>query len=283
MQPIFSAQVARQRLPVWIGLAGVCALAWAYTVWHAVLLPMDGGSGMAASAGMGGSAGMAGMAGSVAGMAMAMPRQASWDAVALTLTFAMWAVMMVAMMVPAAAPMILLFATVHRRQREGGHAAVPTAVFLAGYLAVWSAFSALATSAQWGLHEAALLSPMLAATRPWLGGGLLIAAGVYQWTPLKQACLAKCRSPLGFLLTEWREGVRGALVMGVRHGGYCTGCCWALMALLFVGGVMNLVWVAALAVVVLGEKVLPRGALLGKAGGLGLIGWGAWVVARGLS
>ncbi len=273
--------ISRQRLLVLLGLAGVCALAWTYTIWQAVGMPPGSGAGMALPApGMAGSAGMAGMAGS-AGMAMAMPRQAPWDAIALALTFAMWAVMMVAMMVPAAAPMVLMFNRVATERAAKGQPAVPTAVFLAGYLAVWSAFSVLATAAQWGLHEAALLSPMLAATRPWLGGGLLLAAGTFQFTPLKQACLAKCRSPLGFLLTEWREGVRGALVMGVRHGGYCTGCCWALMALLLVGGVMNLVWVAALAAVVLGEKALPRGALLGKVGGLGLIVWGTWVAARG--
>jgi len=206
------------------------------------------------------------------------PMWAPWSVREFLLTFAMWAVMMVAMMVPPAAPMILLFGTVHRRRREAGHAAVPTTVFLLGYLAVWAAFSLLAVLAQWALHAAALISPMLVSTSPVLGAALLIGAGIYQWTPLKHACLAKCRSPLGFLLTEWRDGARGAFVMGVRHGAYCTGCCWALMALLFVGGVMNLLWVAAIAGFVLAEKVAPAGRAVGRIAGLVLVAWGGWMV-----
>jgi predicted metal-binding membrane protein len=176
----------------------------------------------------------------------------------------MWAMMMVAMMIPSAAPMILMFATLNRRRRAQQGPLVSTTVFVLGYLLVWGGFSVGATLAQWGLHAAALLSPMLVSTSPLLGGILLMAAGIFQWTPLKSICLRQCRSPLGFMMTEWREGAWGALLMGLRHGRYCVGCCWILMALLFVAGVMNLLWVAVIAAFVLVEKVLPRGELMGR-------------------
>jgi predicted metal-binding membrane protein len=165
------------------------------------------------------------------------------------------------------APMVLTFATLNRRRQAQQGPFVPTGVFLLGYLLVWSAFSVVATGVQWGLHTAALLSPMMVSTSPALGGLLLLAAGIFQWTPLKSTCLTQCRSPLGFLTTEWREGVWGAILMGLRHGSYCVGCCWVLMALLWVAGVMNLLWVAAIATFVLVEKILPRGALVGRVAG----------------
>jgi predicted metal-binding membrane protein len=152
-------------------------------------------------------------------------------------------------------------------------------VFGAGYLAVWTGFSAVAGLSQWLLHRAALLSPAMASATPRLGGGLLIAAGVYQWLPLKGACLMHCRSPLGFFSHAWREGAAGALLMGLRHGLYCVGCCWLLMALLFMAGVMNLLWVAAIAGFVLVEKVVPGGRLLGKVAGALLVAWGTWALA----
>jgi len=182
----------------------------------------------------------------------------------LPVVILMWWVMMVAMMVPSAAPMLLVYTTINRRRREQQQPYVPTTVFLGGYLLVWSGFSLVAMLAQWGLHSAALLSPMMVSTSPILGGLVLLAAGGFQWTPLKYTCLAHCRSPLGFLMTDWREGHRGALIMGLRHGMYCVGCCWFLMALLFVAGVMNLLWVAAIAAFVLVEKVVPRGDLVGR-------------------
>jgi predicted metal-binding membrane protein len=214
------------------------------------------------------------------GMAMAMPAMHAWSWVEVGALVVMWAVMMVGMMTPAAAPMILMFATIHRRRTTEGRPAVPTAIFVLGYLAVWTIYSVVAAVAQAGLHAAALLSPAMAATSPLLAGGLLVAAGVFQWTPLKRACLAACRSPLSFLMTGWREGRGGALVMGLRHGLHCLGCCWALMALLFVAGVMNLLWVAAIAVSVLVEKVVPRGDLVGRIAGLGLVAAGVLLVAR---
>ncbi|CAA9454576.1 MAG: Probable transmembrane protein [uncultured Rubrobacteraceae bacterium] len=213
---------------------------------------------------------------------IAMPQmQEAWGVTDFALTFVMWAVMMVAMMTPSAAPMILLFAGVNRRRREQQAPYVPTSVFLLGYLVVWAAFSVLATAAQWGLHAASLLSPMMVSTTPVLGGVLLLVAGIYQWTPLKHACLSKCRSPLGFVLNEWREGRWGAFLMGLKHGSYCTGCCWSLMALLFVAGVMNLLWVAAIAGFILLEKVAPAGQRMAQAAGVLMVAGG--VVLLGLT
>jgi predicted metal-binding membrane protein len=190
----------------------------------------------------------------------------------------MWSIMMVAMMLPSAAPMILLFAGVTRRRRQEGRSAVPAAVFTLGYLLVWTAYAAIAGTAQWELNRRALLSPAMASVSPLLAGGLLIAAGVYQWLPLKAGCLTHCRSPLGFFSHEWREGLGGALLMGVRHGTYCVGCCWLLMALLFVAGVMNLLWVAVLAGFVLLEKLVRGGPFLGRIAGAALVWWGLWVL-----
>ncbi len=178
--------------------------------------------------------------------------------------------------------MILTFARVNR-QRHADQTPIPsTIVFLLGYLIIWISFSAGATLVQRGLHSAVLLSPKTISVTPLLGEILLILAGVYQFTPLKRVCLLGCRTPLGCLMTEWREGTNGTLIMGVRHGIYCVGCCWLLMALLFVAGVMNLLWVALIAGCVLVEKVVPAGQWIGRAIGLLTIVWGAWLLIRGL-
>ena len=198
--------------------------------------------------------------------------------------FVMWVVMMVAMMVPTAAPMILLFATVNRRNREQERPYVPTGVFLSGYVLVWSGFAVLATAANWALHTNSLLSSMMGeSTSAYLGGALLLAAGAFQWSRLKYVCLTHCRSPLGFLMSEWQDGSAGAMRMGLKHGGYCLGCCWVLMGLLFVLGVMNLLWIAALAAFVLVEKVAPSGHLVSRLTGLVLAAWGLWMVAAELA
>jgi predicted metal-binding membrane protein len=210
---------------------------------------------------------------------MGMPEMHAWSASDGVLLFAMWAVMMVAMMLPSASPMILAFATMNRRRGAAGSPLAHTGIFVLGYLVVWAAFSVMATTAQWGLHVAALLSPGMVAASPAVGAGLLIAAGLFQWTPLKRACLIRCRSPLSFLLAEWREGARGALVMGLRHGAYCVGCCWLLMALLFIAGVMNLVWVAAIAAFVLIEKAVPAGDRVGRIAGALLVVAGVVMIA----
>ena len=247
----------RDRAIVLAGLAGVAVLAWAYMFY---------------------------LAGDVNSTEMAMPQMQSWAAMDFVLMYVMWAVMMVAMMVPSAAPMILVFATVNLRRREEQRPFVPTGVFLLGYLLVWGGFAALATLAQWGLHTASLLSSMMGeSTSSILGGTLLLIAGIFQWSPLKYACLTRCRTPLGFLMVEWREGWAGALVMGTRHGVFCLGCCWILMSILFVLGVMNLLWIAALAAFVLVEKVAPSGHWVSRLAGLLLIGWGASMVAGLLS
>jgi predicted metal-binding membrane protein len=193
--------------------------------------------------------------------------------------FLMWWVMMAGMMLPSALPMTLTVATVNRRRRELGTPYVPTAVFVAGYLLAWGAFSLAATGAQWTLEQAALMSPGMSLSSPLAGGLLFIAAGLYQLTPLKHACLRRCRSPLAFVLEHWHDGTAGALRMGAVHGAYCLGCCALLMALLFVGGVMNLLWAAAIAAWVLLEKVLPRGEALARIAGVAAIACGAWMIA----
>jgi predicted metal-binding membrane protein len=159
-----------------------------------------------------------------------------------------------------------------RRLRQGPYGA--TGLFALGYLVVWAAFSIATTWAQWRLEQARLLSPAMATGSSALAGALFLLAGLYQLTPLKQACLRQCRSPFDFLTRYWRGGPFGALGMGLRHGFFCLGCCWAVMALLFVGRVMNMFWIAALALFVLIEKLVPAGRLLGRAGGIGLILWG---------
>jgi predicted metal-binding membrane protein len=209
---------------------------------------------------------------------MSMPNMDAWELPDLLLVFVMWAIMMLAMMLPAATPMVLLFATVNRNYQERHRPFVRTWVFVSGYLTVWTGFSVLATLAQWSLHAASMLSPAMLATTPFLGGVLLIIAGIYQWTPLKHVCLAHCRSPLNFLMNHWRHGSRGAFLMGFSHGVYCLGCCWLLMALLFVTGVMNLAWIAALSVFVLLEKTAPGGLWIAKGAGLAFLAWGSWLL-----
>ncbi len=242
------------------GMLGVTALAWGYLfvdAWR-----MNHGASCCA--------------------VLAMPQLRAWPVRDLVMLFVMWSVMMVAMMTPTAGPMVMLFAAVQRQRRATQAAVVPAGVFLAGYLLVWVGFSLAATVLQWGLHAAALLSPAMVSTSPWLGGGLLIAAGVFQFTPMKRACLRHCRSPLDFLLTGWRDGRRGALVMGLRHGLSCTGCCWLLMALLFVLGVMNLAWVAAITAFVVMEKTVPGVKWLNWVSGAACVVWGVVVMGRAI-
>jgi predicted metal-binding membrane protein len=189
-----------------------------------------------------------------------MPANPTWSVGNILAVFVMWSAMMAAMMLPAAVPMILTFISLCRHKHQAGRAWV----FVTAYLAIWAAFSAGATAFQWGLQTTGLITPMMASGSIWLTGILLLVAGTVQFTPLKEACLRHCRTPMGFLLTEWRDGVVGAWRMGVKHGLFCLGCCWALMGLLFIAGVMNLVWVAALTAAVLIEKLHPAGERVGK-------------------
>ena len=236
------------------GLAGVIACAWAYVVTASLDMygRMDG--------------------------AAAWMMEGTWDARYLLLIFSMWAAMMIAMMLPSALPTILIF---HRAARNDPQVRSPSRrmlSFAAGYIVAWSGFGVGASLLQWGLAKAALLSPMMVSASPWLGGAILVVAGVYQWTPLKYACLRHCRSPLAFLAEHWRPGMPGALQLGLRHGFYCVGCCWALMLLLFVGGVMSLLWIAGITAFVLLEKLAPHGVQGGRLSGLALVLVGAWVL-----
>lgn len=215
----------------------------------------------------------AGMMQEMGGMLMPMS-MGPWTPAHAALVFAMWAVMMAAMMLPSAAPTILLYGVIARRHTEDRALVTASVAFVLGYVAVWATFSLLAVALQFGLERAALLSPMMGATSIALAGAVLIATGLYQWTPLKQACLRHCRSPLEFIIGHWRAGVGGAFGMGFRHGVYCVGCCWLLMLLLFVGGVMNLAWIGGLALFVLIEKLAPTGHWIGRGAGVLLVAWG---------
>jgi len=242
------AALRRDRLLIWVCIALLTALAWAYLV-H---LDRQMSSSMAHDRMM-----------AEMGMTMDMPRTAT----DFFFTFAMWTVMMVGMMAGSATPMLLLFAGT---QNARGSRRLPMALplFGLGYLTVWIGFSLCAALAQEALRRAALLSPAMAASSPRVAGAILIAVGLYQLTPYKGACLTKCRSPLGFLMSGWRDGAGGAFRMGLSHGTHCLGCCWALMCVLFAVGVMNLFWVAGLTALVLLEKVGPFGTVWARATGV---------------
>lgn len=211
---------------------------------------------------------------------MAMPSSDRWGLWDLGLVFTMWAIMMVGMMAPSASPMVMLYAHAQSMRQAQGKPVVASVLFLLGYLIAWTGFSLIATLIQWGMHTTLLISPAMESTNALLGGIVLASAGLYQWSPAKHVCLNHCRSPMGFLLGEWRDGSRGAIVMGLRHGTYCIGCCWLLMLVLFVVGVMNLLWVALLSVLVLLEKTLPKGVWLSRVSGLALIVWAGWFLAE---
>jgi predicted metal-binding membrane protein len=207
---------------------------------------------------------------------MLMPMSAGpWTLTDALLMFAMWVVMMAAMMLPSASPTILLYGVIARRRHPDSAFPLASGAFILGYVVAWTMFSLMAVSLQFALQQAALISPMMGLTSVALAGTVLIATGVYQLTPLKQACLRHCRSPLEFITTQWRTGVNGAFSMGLRHGVYCVGCCWSLMLLLFVGGVMNFAWIGGIALFVLVEKLAPAGRWTSRGAGVLLIFWGA--------
>jgi predicted metal-binding membrane protein len=194
--------------------------------------------------------------------------------------FAMWVVMMAGMMIPSVAPMVLAHASVMRRRKSGAIPYVFTALFLGGYLLAWSAFSAVAALTQWVLFKSALLDGHTLSIGPWAGGAVLLAAGVFQLSPAKNVCLSHCRVPFGYFVTEWREGYRGAVAMGLRHGVSCIGCCWLLMAVLFAVGIMNILWGAAITAFVLAEKVLPWRKAVVRTGGVACLAGAALLVCR---
>lgn len=253
---VLEAMLRRDRLVVVAAIVAIAAIAWTWIL-------LGAGTGMSAVE-MAGGAGMAGM----------VMQPAVWTPGYAALMFAMWWVMMVAMMLPSATPMLLLFARMNRVARAADRPYVPTGAFAAGYLVVWGGFSALATLLQSVLEQLGLLSPMMTSTSYWLGGAILTAAGLWQVTPIKSVCLSHCRSPIGFLMTSWRPGRLGAFRMGFEHGAFCLGCCWFLMGLLFFGGVMNLFWIAGLALFVLLEKTVPLGLRIARIAGAAVAAWG---------
>ena len=248
----------RGRALVALSVLTMCALAWAYLIYLVSEMPP--------------------MASATVVTSMGMPSDHAWELLDFTAMFVMWSVMMVAMMLPSATPMILLYVQINRKRESQGKSRNRIALFIGGYLLVWIGFSVLATLMNWALHSGGLLNSMMGRVTSGAAGISLLAAGTYQWTTLKYACLTHCRSPVGFLMSHWHAGRWGAVRMGAHHGLYCLGCCWLLMVLLFVLGVMNLLWIAVLTVFVLAEKVVPRGDLLGRIAGLLMIGWGGWLI-----
>jgi predicted metal-binding membrane protein len=209
-------------------------------------------------------------------VALMMPMNSNWEFKEIIAVWLMWAVMMGAMMLPSAIPMMVIHRRVAaKRDPETRHA---SRWFLMAYLLTWALFSIAATGLQWSFQRADVLSHMLRIHGQLTGGGILVAAGLFQMTPLKAMCLGKCRAPIGFLLTNWRAGRIGAFQMGLKHGQYCIGCCWALMMLLFVGGLMSLTTIAVLSGIVAIEKLTPRGEQISRLGGGLLIAWGLWLI-----
>jgi predicted metal-binding membrane protein len=251
-------------------LAAVTVFAWAYVWWlslhssEAMPMPANGPS--------------------MPGMDMPAtlaPRFVAWSPAHFLFMFAMWAVMMIGMMTPSVAPMVLIYAQVGRQAATLGKPFAPAGWFAGGYLVAWSLFALVATGAQWLLDRLALLAPQTASLNTLFGGALLVAVGVYQWTPLKDACLSQCRAPLAFVQRHggFKPGIGGSLRLGALHGLYCIGCCALLMTLLFVGGVMSLLWIAGLAIFVLVEKILPGGRIATRIAGLAAIAVGVWMLA----
>ncbi len=268
--PVDIVALRRDRIVVVLALTMLTALAWSYVLWLSADMAMGGmevdGFRMIPS-----------------GMGLMMPADMPWRAMEFALVFAMWIIMMVGMMTPSVVPMILMYARVGR-QAEG---APPTATvwFAAGYFLVWAAFALLATLVQWVFERTALLDYAMASTSNVVGGLLFIAAGSYQWSRLKEACLTQCQTPFAFLMRHggFRRDRPGSLMLGLRHGAYCVGCCWALMTLLLVGGVMNVLWIVLLALLIVLEKVTPLGRVIAHLAGIALVAGGVWLLRMGIS
>ena len=250
----------KDRIPILTLLAVITLLAWVYLI------------DMAAE-----------MDGMMASGSVSMMQIKPWTSTYFISMLLMWIIMMVGMMVPTAVPMALVYAAVARKAARQGATLAPTVTFVSGYVVIWGLFSVGATLAQWGLDSAALLSPMLVTNSPGVGGTLLIAAGLYQMTPMKDACLRHCRSPAHFISQSWKPGAWGAFRMGLEHGAYCLGCCWILMGLLFFGGVMSLLWIAGITIFVLLEKVLPFGNVGGRFAGSAMVLFGLITLALWLN
>lgn len=288
---VVEAVVKRDRVIVILGLLVVIALAWLYLLQGAGMgmtavemssatLPWQSSSAMTMPTHPSGPEATPGqdMGAMMHQAHMAMMQPAVWTPGYAVVMLVMWWVMMMAMMLPSASPMLLIVAHVNRTHHTQGGPLVSTSLFAAGYLVTWGVFSFLAVSVQWGLERVGLVSAMLGSTSAVFGGLVLLVAGIYQCTPLKQACLRHCRTPFQFVTHHWRTGTLGALRMGLEHGAFCVACCWFLMVLLFVGGIMNLYWIIGIALFVLLEKTLPGGQRFSTATGVGLILWGGWIL-----
>jgi predicted metal-binding membrane protein len=271
------AVLARDRVVVAAALAVVAVLAWAYVLWLAADMAVP------APAAPGGMASAEEMPGMDMGNPVA-PAFVAWSIADFAFILAMWSEMMVGMMTPSVSPMVLLYAAAGRKARAAGQPIAATGWFFAGYLLVWIGFSVVATTVQWLLTTLALLTPMMATNSALLGGVVLAVVGPYQWTQFKEVCLRQCQTPIAFLASHggFHSDPLGALRLGFAHGLYCLGCCWALMVLLFVGGIMNVLWIAGIAILILLEKTLLTGRLVSRVSGALIFAAGVWILVGAL-
>ena len=270
--PTDAAVRRRDRAVIVLAVALLTALVWGYLLWLSAGLDMDGMD-------------MTGLRMIPSGMGLMMPTDMPWRAMEFAFVFAMWTVMMVGMMTPSAAPMFLMYARIGRQTEARGRPLGATVWFAVGYFLVWIAFALFATLVQWALERTALLDFTMATTDNVLGGLVFVAAGLYQWTRLNDLCLAECQRPFEFVMRHggYRRDAPGCVALGFRHGAYCVGCCWALMALLLVGGVMNVLWIVLLALLALLERVTSMGRLIVRLAGIVLVAGGVWLFSMGMS
>lgn len=270
--PTKTAVLRRDRIFVVLAVALLTALAWSYLLWLSAHMDMDGMD-------------MSGFRAIPSGMGDIAPAHTPWPAREFAFVFTMWTVMVVGMMTPSTAPMLLMYARVGRQTETKGRPLAATVWFTIGYFLVWVAFALFATLVQWMLERSGLLDFTMASTSNVLGAIIFVAAGLYQWTRLNDLCIAQCQMPFEFLMRHggYRRDVPGCLMLGLRHGAYCVGCCWTLMALLLVGGVMNVLWIVLLALFALLERVTSMGRVIARLAGIVLVAAGAWLFAMGMS
>jgi predicted metal-binding membrane protein len=270
--PTETAVLRRDRVVIVLALALLTLLAWSYLLWLSTDMSMGGMD-------------MPGFRMIPSGMGLMVQAHTPWLAREFALVFVMWTVMMVGMMTPTAAPMFLMYAGIGRQTEAQRRPLAATALFAIGYFFVWAAFALLATVVQWALERRALLDFRMASTSNVFAGLLFLAAGLYQWTRLNEKCLAECQRPFAFVMRHggYRCDAPGCVMLGLRHGAYCVGCCWAMTALLLVGGVMNVLWIVLLALLALFERNTSRGLLLARLAGVGLIAGSVWIFSVGTS
>ena len=268
---LLEAVLRRDRVVVIAALIALTVVAWAYVLWLAADMDMGGMD-------------MEGFRMIPSGTGLMAPALAPWQPIEFVFVYVMWAVMMIGMMTPSVTPMLLLYARVGRQAATDGKPIVATGWFAGGYLISWMVFAFAATTTQWAIEQVALLSPMMESTSNLFGGALLILAGIYQWTPFKDVCLRQCQAPWLFIQNNggFRRNASGAIRLGAKHGVYCIGCCWILMALLFVGGVMNVLWIALLTIFVLAEKVILAGRVISRIAGVLFVVPGVWLALKGI-